>query len=116
MEGQYPEMFEAAESDRMAEEDVVAYSASLAKLQDDELSLRYAATVAEARGEERGLKLGEERGLKLGEERGLKLGEERGLKRGEHEASVRIAKAMLESGMEVEEIERLTGLSYDDII
>ncbi len=94
-EGQYPEMFEAAESDTMAQEDVVAYSASLAKLRDDELSLQYAATLAE--------------------ERGLKLGEERGLKRGEYEASVRIAKAMLASGIELEEVERLTGLSYNEL-
>lgn len=114
-EGKYPEMFEAAETKMMAKEDVVAYSDSLAKLRDNEISYRYAEARGEARGEQLGLKKGEELGLKKGEELGLKKGEARGLKKGKYEASLDIAKAMMKAGIPIEDIIKFTGLTETEI-
>ena len=45
--------------------------------------------------------------LKIAEKRGIEIGE----KKGKREASMEIAKQLLESGMPVDEIEKITGLS-----
>ncbi len=86
-EGNYPEMFEAAETKMMAKDDVVAYSDSLAKLRDNERSYQYA----------------EDRGIEIGEERGVKIGK------------LEIAKKMMSLGMPMEDITKLTGLSAAEI-
>lgn len=54
---------------------------------------------------------GERRGLK----RGLQLGEEKGRQEGEREAALKIARAMLASGLDRDSVVKMTGLTADDL-
>ena len=67
----------------------------------------------------KGLKKGMKKGLEKGREEGMKKGREEGIKKGREEgateAAIKIAKAMLASGMNIEQIAKLTGLTPDEI-
>lgn len=54
---------------------------------------------------------GIEKGIKLGEERGI----EKGRTEGEREATLKIARAMLQNGIDRDTIMKMTGLSSDDL-
>ena len=74
-------------------------------------------------GREEGHKVGKEEGLKeghkAGKEEGIKEGKEKGLKEGREEGAKRnscdIAKRMLETGIDIETISELTGLTEKEI-
>lgn len=78
-----------------------------------------ALATARAKGTKEGLKLGRKEGLKQGKEEGLKQGKEEGLKQGKEEGKIeeknKIAKNLLDLGLEIEKIIEATGLSKDEI-
>ena len=58
---------------------------------------------------------GIEKGRILGKEEGLKQGKEEGLKQGQTEEKKKIAKALKDMGMSIEDISRATGMGLDEI-
>ena len=63
----------------------------------------------------RGIEIGEEQGLKKGEEQGLKKGIEQGIKEGIEKGKEETARKMLELGMDIETIIKITDLSKEEI-
>ncbi len=98
-EGRYPEIFEAAKSNRLKDSDIILYSQSLAKLREDQRMIEYAVDKAK----------------KDAMEKGLAEGREKGLAEGRAEANCQTARRMLEMGMNIELISTLTGLSPEEI-
>ena len=97
--GGYENLFDAAESRKIASEDVVLYSQSLERLRSYQAGVDYAAEQSWASGLEKGRAEGRAEGIELGEER----------------MSVRIARNLLKSGMSKEMVASATGLSIDRI-
>lgn len=56
---------------------------------------------------------GIERGIKKGIEKGIQLGEQRGIEKGEREATLKIARAMLQNGLDRITIMKMTGLTEE---
>ena len=93
--------------------------------------IEYARETGREEGREEGHKVGKEEGLKEGREEGRKEGKEEGIKEGHKEGkeegikegreegvkqnSFDIAKRMLETGIDVETISELTGLTEKEI-
>jgi predicted transposase/invertase (TIGR01784 family) len=67
------------------------------------------------KGFKKGLKEGLKEGLKKGEEKGLKKGKEEGLKKGKEEEKKEIAQKLLDQGMSIKDIAKITGLSEAEI-
>lgn len=63
----------------------------------------------------KGIKKGIEQGIEQGIEKGIQLGERRGIKKGEREATLRIARAMLQNGIDRDTVAEMTGLSADEL-
>ena len=101
--GGYENLFDAAESRKIASEDVVLYSQSLERLRSYQAGVDYAAEQSWASG----LEKGRAEGRVEGRAEGIELGEER--------MSVRIARNLLKSGMSKEMVASATGLSIDRI-
>ena len=90
-EGRFAEIFEAARSNRLREDEKIAYSQSLEKLRDTQAGIRFAAD----RAREEGRAEGEAKG------------------RAEGVASVAVN--LLRQGMDIEIIANATGLSVERI-
>ncbi|EPR9734487.1 Rpn family recombination-promoting nuclease/putative transposase [Enterobacter bugandensis] len=58
---------------------------------------------------------GIEKGIKKGRAEGLQLGEQRGIEKGEREATLKIARTMLQNGIDRSTVMKMTGLSEDDL-
>lgn len=56
-----------------------------------------------------------EEGRQKGRIEGLQLGEEKGRQEGEREAALKIARAMLASGLDRDSVMKMTGLTADDL-
>lgn len=67
------------------------------------------------RAMEVGLEEGRQRGIKEGKEEGRKEGRKEGIKEGRNEKTKEIAKKMLAENIEIEVIEKITGLSRQEI-
>ncbi len=50
-----------------------------------------------------------------GIEKGIQLGEQRGIEKGEREATLKIARTMLQNGIDRNTVMKMTGLSEDDL-
>ena len=98
-EGRFAEIFEAARSNRLREDEKIAYSQSLEKLRDTQAGIRFAAD----RAREEGRAEGEAKGRAEGEAKG----------RAEGVASVAVN--LLRQGMNIEIIAAATGLSIERI-
>ncbi|EIU4013192.1 Rpn family recombination-promoting nuclease/putative transposase, partial [Salmonella enterica] len=57
----------------------------------------------------------EQIGIEKGLQQGLQLGEQRGIEKGEREATLKIARTMLQNGIDRNTIMKMTGLSEDDL-
>ena len=90
-QGHFAEIFEAARSSRLKDEEKVAYSQSLDKLRDTQAGIRFAADKAR------------EEGRAEGEARGILM------------SMIKIAKKMKAMGSSVEEIAALTDLPVAEI-
>ena len=66
-------------------------------------------------GEKAGIEKGEKIGIQKGERIGIQKGEQIGIQKGEKTASLRIAKNLLKQGLKVQEIQKITGLSKQEI-
>ena len=50
-----------------------------------------------------------------GIEKGIQLGEQRGIEKGEREATFKIARTMLQNGLDCHTVMKMTGLTEDDL-
>ena len=57
----------------------------------------------------------EQKGIEKGIEQGIELGEQRGIEKGEREATLKIARTMLQNGLDRNIVMTMTGLSEDDL-
>ncbi|WP_210484802.1 Rpn family recombination-promoting nuclease/putative transposase [Pantoea ananatis] len=57
----------------------------------------------------------EQKGMEKGMEKGIQLGREEGRSEGEREATLKIARTMLQSGLDSETVMKMTGLSEDEL-
>lgn len=57
----------------------------------------------------------EQKGIEKGRAEGLQLGEQRGIEKGEHEAILKIARTMLQNGIDRSTVMKMTGLSEDEL-
>ncbi len=55
----------------------------------------------------------EQKGIEKGIEKGIQLGEQRGIEKGEREATLKIARTMLQNGIDRPTIVKMTGLSEE---
>lgn len=58
---------------------------------------------------------GIEKGIQQGIEQGIQLGEQRGIEKGEREATLKIARTMLQNGIDRNIVMKVTGLTEDDL-
>ncbi|WP_289394862.1 Rpn family recombination-promoting nuclease/putative transposase, partial [Pantoea stewartii] len=58
---------------------------------------------------------GIEKGMEKGIEKGIQLGREAGRSEGEREATLKIARTMLQNGLDNETVMKMTGLNADDL-
>ena len=73
----------------------------------------YNSLMASARRE--GLEQGFEEGIEKGIEKGIKKGIEKGIAEGEYKGGLKTARRMLEAGLSVDDIAKLTTLSLQEI-
>jgi predicted transposase/invertase (TIGR01784 family) len=85
-----------------AEKHMGAYLASLAQKVDEGVKI----------GREQGIKIGIEKGEKMGIEKGEKIG----IEKGEKAAFLKAAKNMLKQGLKIQDIQKATGLSKQQIL
>lgn len=57
----------------------------------------------------------EQKGIEKGRAEGLQLGEQRGIEKGEREATLKIARTMLNNGIDHNTVMKMTGLTADDL-
>ncbi|WP_139763363.1 Rpn family recombination-promoting nuclease/putative transposase, partial [Salmonella enterica] len=57
----------------------------------------------------------EQKGIEKGRAEGLQLGEQRGIEKGEREATLKIARTMLQNGIDRSTVMKMTGLTEDDL-
>lgn len=100
---EYQEIFDAAETDNMVQEDVVAYSQSLQRLEDIQSGIDYARQ--ESYNE----------GVVIGIEKGKEEGRAEGKAEGKLEAMNELAIKMVNSGLDIDFIQGITGLPKEDI-
>ena len=65
--------------------------------------------------EQKGIEKGIEQGIEQGIEKGIQLGEQRGIEKGEREATLKIARTMLQNGLDRTTVMKMTGLSEDEL-
>ncbi|MBD8212662.1 Rpn family recombination-promoting nuclease/putative transposase, partial [Erwinia persicina] len=69
----------------------------------------------EQKGIEKGIEKGRAEGLKLGEQLGEQRGIEKGRTEGERETTLKIARTMLQNGMDRNTVMKMTDLTEDDL-
>ncbi|MBT9433426.1 Rpn family recombination-promoting nuclease/putative transposase [Candidatus Sodalis endolongispinus] len=69
----------------------------------------------EQKGIEKGIQQGIEKGIEKGRAEGIQLGEQRGIEKGEREATLKIARSMIQRGIDRVTVMEMTGLSDDDL-
>ena len=65
--------------------------------------------------EQKGIEKGIEQGIEQGIEKGIQLGEQRGIEKSEREATLKIARTMLQNGLDRNTVMKMTSLSEDDL-
>jgi predicted transposase YdaD len=95
----------------MNNEDHMKYQGSLKVLRDNFATMQQAEIAALERGLEKGLERGLERGLEQGLEKGLEIGKAEGAL----EAKLQIAQGLKGSGMALEQIVLITGLTLQEL-
>jgi len=65
--------------------------------------------------EQKGIEKGRAEGLRLGEQRGEQRGIEKGRSEGERQATLKIARTMLQNGIDRKTVMKMTGLTEDDL-
>ena len=57
----------------------------------------------------------EQKGIEIGRQEGIQLGEQRGIEKGEREATLKIARTMLQNGLDQNIVMQMTGLTEDEL-
>ena len=98
-EGRFSEIFEAARSSRLKEDEKVAYSQSLDKLRDTQAGIQFAADQARNEGREEGREEGRAEGREEGRAEGLSF----------------VAENLLRQGLDLDFVAKATGLAIERI-
>lgn len=101
--GEFDDMFNEAALDNMAAEDMVAYSESKLRYEDDLAALDYRYDEGKAEGIDEGRAIGKDEGFIEGKETG------------KAEERITIARTMIEFGLPTETISQITGLSPEEV-
>jgi predicted transposase/invertase (TIGR01784 family) len=111
--------FDVAEFLALKPDQQFTYQIDLKSRLDYKNVMDYAKEEAERegllKGIEQGLEKGLEQGIEQGREEGIEEGLERGLEQGERNKALKIAKNLKLSGMDIETIQKITGLSIDEL-
>lgn len=65
--------------------------------------------------EQKGIEKGRAEGIELGERRGIEKGRSEGRTEGQREATLKIARTMLQNGLDRKTVIEMTGLTSDDL-
>jgi len=57
----------------------------------------------------------EQKGIEIGRQEGIQLGEQRGIEKGEREATLKIARTMLQNGLDQNIVMQMTGLTEEEL-
>ncbi|MDE6633366.1 MAG: Rpn family recombination-promoting nuclease/putative transposase [Muribaculaceae bacterium] len=109
---EYQDMFDAAETHNMVNEELVAYSESLQRMRDYQSGLDYARKESFDDGVSKGIQKGREEGIKKGREEGIKKGREEGREE-ERMESIRF---MLSIGVAPEVIAKQYGMTAEELL
>ncbi len=107
----FSKLFEEAEIAKFTPTELKEYEDSLKAYRDIKNSL----DTALEQGREQGRKEGWEEGYKEGQAEGLAKGLAKGMAKGREEGITDVAKKMLDAGMDIDTIVKMTGLSQNDI-
>lgn len=105
------EIFDAADTGMLAQEDFVRYSESVEALRDHEAALEYARSKAIAEGRAEGIAEGRAEGRAEGEKRG----EERGRAEGERKGIIGVIRNMLNFGIPKEQIAEANNMTLEKL-
>lgn len=111
-EGRYPEVFEAARSNKLRPSDMVEYRKSLDRLRDLQRGIKYETENARRKALEEGRAKGRAEGRAEGMAEGLEIGEAKG-KNAERQESIRI---MISLGIPAEKIAEKYKISIHDVM
>jgi len=64
---------------------------------------------------EKGIEIGEKKGIEIGEKKGIEIGEKKGIEIGANKKAKEIARNLIKSQMNIDEISGITGLNKDEI-
>ena len=104
-------LLSVADKANMTRKEQVAYEHSLKVYRDNLVTMGY----AHDEGFSKGFVKGEEKGHVKGLAEGLAMGEAKGMAEGSLQRALEIARNMKASGMDIEQISRITGLSEEEI-
>ena len=79
------------------------------------VSMDYAKKQGLEDGKKQGIKEGKEQGIKEGKEQGIKEGIEEGIQIGEKNNQIKTVKEMINQGLSIELIEKITHLTVEEI-
>ena len=97
--GEYKDLFDASEINSLAQEDIVLYSQSYAKMRENELAIEYAAIEAEAKGRAEGRAEGRAKGRAEGRAKGRAEGEAKGRAEGKAEILAKLLELGVDPGI-----------------
>ena len=105
--GGYEDLFNAAESEKFVNDEVVLYSNSLSRMR----AIKSGFDFQYEEGREKGIEVGRAQGIEEGRVQGIEIGREEGIAIG----TKLMAQNMKKMGYDVESIAAITGLSPDCI-
>lgn len=127
----FTQAFQVAELAKMDREDWERYEYSLKVFRDNKATYDYAVETAREEGLQKGIQEGLEKGIQEGLQKGIqegkkegiqegikegiKEGKREGIKEGKREEQIKIARQARTMGLDILSIQKLTGLSIDEI-
>lgn len=107
----FERLFQAAEISKFNSRERRAYEQSVNAYRD----IKNGMDSARKEGLKKGIKQGLQQGLQQGIKQGIKQGLQQGIQQGEHHANLKNAKAMKAMGLPFETIQKITGLTREEI-
>jgi predicted transposase/invertase (TIGR01784 family) len=111
----FTRLFLLAKIGNFTPEELKQYKNSLENMGDFNNIIHTAVEEAEMRGHATGLAEGLEQGLERGRAEGREEGMEEGMQAGERNKAIAIARNLISSGMSLEDVARMTGLTVDEV-
>ena len=111
----FERLFQAAEISKFNSRERRAYEQSVNAYRDIKNGMDSARKEGLKKGIKQGLQQGLQQGIKQGLQQGIKQGLQQGIQQGEHHANLKNAKAMKAMGLPFETIQKITGLTREEI-